>query len=86
MFWSWIKDPGTQIYADPSQSFQTFKEPEIDYKALIMSGDVAWNDIWKLLRSPGTDFNELIPPAYLAWWAGATTLFLLGSYSPHRMF
>ncbi len=23
-----------------------------------------------------------IPPAYVAWWAGTITLFLLGSYAP----
>jgi hypothetical protein len=35
--------------------------------------------IFKLLRSPRIDFKEPIPPAYVAWGAGTTTLFLLGS-------
>jgi hypothetical protein len=33
--------------------------------------------IFKLLKSPR--IKEWIPPAYLAWRAGTTTLFLLGS-------
>jgi hypothetical protein len=32
----------------------------------------------KLLWSPGIDFKESIPPAYVAWRAGLITLFLLG--------
>ncbi len=40
--------------------------------------------IFKLLRSPGIDSNESIPPAYVAWRAGTTTLFLFSSYGPHR--
>jgi hypothetical protein len=35
--------------------------------------------ICKRLRSPGIDSKESIPPAYVAWRAGTTTLFLLGS-------
>jgi len=35
--------------------------------------------ILKLLRSPGIDSKESIPPAYVAWRAGTITLFLLGS-------
>jgi hypothetical protein len=35
--------------------------------------------IFKLLRSPRIDFKEPIPPGYVAWLAGAITLFLLGS-------
>jgi hypothetical protein len=35
--------------------------------------------IFKLLRSPGIDSKELIPPAYVAWRAGTTALFPLGS-------
>jgi hypothetical protein len=31
------------------------------------------------LRSPRIDSKESIPPAYVAWRAGTTTLFLLGS-------
>ncbi len=34
---------------------------------------------FRLLRSPGIDSKELIPPGYVAWRAGTTTLFLLGS-------
>jgi hypothetical protein len=35
--------------------------------------------IFKLLISPGINFKKSIPPAYVAWRAGTTTLFLLGS-------
>ncbi len=35
--------------------------------------------IFKLLRSPGIDGKESIPSADVAWRAGTTTLFLLGS-------
>jgi hypothetical protein len=35
--------------------------------------------IFKQLRSPGIDSKESIPLAYVAWRAGTTTLFLLGS-------
>ncbi len=41
--------------------------------------------IVKLLRSPRIDSKESILPAYVAWRAGTTTLFLLSSY-PHRLF
>jgi hypothetical protein len=34
---------------------------------------------FKLLRSPGVNSKESIPPACVAWRAGTTTLFLLGS-------
>ncbi len=36
--------------------------------------------IFKLLRSPKIDSKEPIPPGCVAWRAGTTTLFLLGSY------
>ncbi len=35
--------------------------------------------IFKLKRSPRIDSKELIPPVCVAWRAGTTTLFLLGS-------
>jgi hypothetical protein len=35
--------------------------------------------IFKLLRSPGIDSKESIPPAYVAWRAVKTSLFLIGS-------
>ncbi len=35
--------------------------------------------IFKLLRSPGIDSKESIPPAYVDRRAGTTTVFLLGS-------
>ncbi len=37
--------------------------------------------ILKLLRSSGINSTELVRLAYVAWRAGTTTLFLLGSYS-----
>jgi hypothetical protein len=38
--------------------------------------------IFKLLRSSGIDSKESIPPVYVTWRAGTTTLFLLGSWPP----
>ncbi len=35
--------------------------------------------IFKLLRSPGIDSKESIPPAYVAWPVVTTTLFLISS-------
>ncbi len=35
--------------------------------------------IFKLLWSPGIDSRESIPPVYVAWRAGTTTLFQPGS-------
>ncbi len=31
---------------------------------------------------PSNRFPESIPPAYVAWRAGTTVLFLIGSYPP----
>ncbi len=42
--------------------------------------------IFKLLMSPRIDSKESIPPAYVAWRAGTTTLFYSYSVpSPHRL-
>ncbi len=38
--------------------------------------------IFILLRSPGIDSMETIPPAHVAWWASTTTVFLLGFWPP----
>ncbi len=38
-----------------------------------------WDGIFKLWRSLGIDSKDSIPPAYVAWRAGTTTLFLFGS-------
>jgi hypothetical protein len=43
-----------------------------------------WARIFKRSWSPGINFKEWIPPAYVAWRAGTITLFLLGP-SPHRV-
>jgi hypothetical protein len=34
---------------------------------------------FKMLRIPGIDSKESVPPAYVAWRAGMTILLLLGS-------
>ncbi len=39
--------------------------------------------IFKLLRSPKIDSKESILPAFVAWRAGTTTLFLFGSLLPY---
>jgi hypothetical protein len=41
--------------------------------------------ILKLLRSPGIDSMESIPPAYVAWWAG-TQPYSYSVRNPHRLF
>ncbi len=41
--------------------------------------EAARDRIFKLLRSPGIYSQESIPPAFVAWWAGTTTRFLLSS-------
>ncbi len=38
--------------------------------------------IFKLLRSPGTDSKKSIPPAYAAWRAGTTTLYICRTGPP----
>jgi hypothetical protein len=38
--------------------------------------------IFKLFWSPGIDSSESISPAFVAWRAGTTTPFLLGSWPP----
>jgi hypothetical protein len=35
--------------------------------------------IFKLLRNTGVNSKKSIPPAYVVWWAGTTTLFLVSS-------
>ncbi len=47
--------------------------------SLKLSKEKFWALISKHVRSPGIDSKESIPPAYVAWRAGATTLFPLGS-------
>jgi hypothetical protein len=57
-------------------------EPIVYYCAHKKEKRKSWtltrDGIFKLLRSPGIDPKETIPPAYAAWRAGTTTLFLLG--------
>jgi hypothetical protein len=42
-----------------------------------------WIPNFEPLRSPRIDSKEPIPPDCVAWWAGTTTLFLLGSFPIH---
>ncbi len=46
---------------------------------------LAWARIFKRLWSPGIDFKEWIPPAFVVWQSGTKTLFLLVP-GPHRLF
>jgi hypothetical protein len=48
-------------------------------KNLPVKGLGGRDGIVKLLRSRGIDSKESIPPSYLTWWAGTTTLFPLDS-------
>ncbi len=50
--------------------------------ASINGGSLHRDGIFKLLRSPGIDSKESIPTVYVAWRAGTTTLFPLGSKPP----
>ncbi len=52
--------------------------PPITYMA-AQREPVAVARIFKLLRSPGIDSKESIPPAYVAWWSGTITLYQLGT-------
>ncbi len=38
----------------------------------LRKDEITWARICKRLWSPGIDFEESIPPAYAAWWAGTT--------------
>jgi hypothetical protein len=49
------------------------------YSEYISSAEISRDGIIKLLKSPGIDSKESIPPAYVAWQAGTTILILLGS-------
>ncbi len=67
----------------------SYPEPELfnfwmlEYRQeVFMIRKTAGARIFKLLRSPRIDSKKSIPPAYVAWWAGMTTIFLLGSMSP----
>ncbi len=59
-------------------SFNIFDESPTPTPSLVAARD----GIFKLLGSPGIDSKESIPPACVAWWAGTTILFLLGSLPP----
>jgi hypothetical protein len=41
--------------------------------------------ILKLLRSPGIDSKEAIPPAHVAWRAGPTTIFIVPARQATRL-
>ncbi len=47
--------------------------------SLLIAQPQCWGRIFKHLRNPRINSKESIPPAYVAWLAGTTTLFLLGS-------
>ncbi len=58
-------------------------------KQLITHMFGTWGDrarSFKLLRNPIIDSKDSIPPAFVAWRARSTTLFLLGSLSPRDCF
>ncbi len=69
-------------YKPRARIFKLWRSPGIDSKKTISPAYVARARSFKLLRSPGIDSKETIPPGFVAWWAGTTTLFLLGSNSP----
>jgi hypothetical protein len=56
-----------QIVKDQHREFLASLHPPIQVR----------DGIFKLLRSPGINFKDSIPPAYVSWRAGTTTLFLL---------
>ncbi len=63
--------------------------PEWHYTCLsleCLAWITAWARIFKRLWSPGIDFTEWIPPAYVAWRAVTITLFLYSVPSPHKLF
>jgi hypothetical protein len=48
----------------------------------VKEGGLIRARIFKLSRSPRIDSKESIQPAYVGWWTGTKTLFLLGSWPP----
>jgi hypothetical protein len=70
---------GTKKYNGENEIFCWCLQPEpefVNYSIMEPS-----TGILKLFRIPGIDSASLV-----VWRAGTTTIFLLGSYSPHRMF
>ncbi len=65
-----------------AQISKLLRSPKNDSKEPIPPACVACASILKLLRSPGIHSKKSIPPANVAWRAGTTTLFLLGSPPP----
>ncbi len=57
-----------------------YVEEEMKKEAIYSKKEVTSRaQIFKPLMSPRIDSKEPIPPGCVAWWAGITTLFLLGS-------
>jgi hypothetical protein len=56
-----------------SSSFFMLLSRRINSKEPILLANVAWARIFKRLRSPGIDSEELIPPTYVTWRANATS-------------
>jgi hypothetical protein len=77
---------GSTVLSSWDAIFKFLRSPDIDSKELIPPAYVARARIFKLSRSPRIDSKKPIPPGCVAWRAGTTTLFLLGSFSPHRLF
>jgi hypothetical protein len=68
------------FFSSSSISFMLFCWSFFPVSSLnIYYKDATRTRIFKLLRSPRIDSKESIPPAYVAWWAGTTTLSLLGA-------
>jgi len=59
--------------------FYIFKEPRNRFQGIDSSSLCSLSPTPGLLRTPGIDSKEPIPPAYVPWRADTTTLFLLGS-------
>jgi hypothetical protein len=66
----------TGFSVDVLRAIGVFKIPSL---GPLGYGELSRDGIFKLLRSPGIDPKDSIPPAYVAWRAGTTTLLLLGS-------
>jgi hypothetical protein len=77
-------DVWKKFYSSPNQNSASILEQSIGTRNRVGIGlpyRPSRARICKRLRSPGIDSEETIPPVYeyVAWRAGTTTLFLLGS-------
>jgi hypothetical protein len=68
-----LQSTGKESQKTRDSILKLLRSPGIDSK------ESTTETVFLRIRSPEIDSKELISPAYVAWRAGTTTLFLLGS-------